>query len=925
MQEGDVLPFEATEVTLENGLRVIVVPTGYPNLVSLQIPVQVGSRNEVEPGKSGFAHFFEHMMFRGTERFPAHEYQRVMTLAGARQNAYTTDDYTNYHATFAREDLETVLAMEADRFMKLAYAEEDFKTEARAILGEYNKSASEPLNKLDEAQREAAYQRHTYRHTTMGFLADIEAMPDQFAYSHEFFRRWYRPEYTTIIVAGDVDPDPTVELVRRHWGAWERGDYRLALPEEPAQTGPVLAHVDWPSETLPWVTVAFHGPAFSATDRDYAALDMLLDLSFGQTSDLYRRLVEVEQKVDQFMVYLPPSADPALATVYARLKDPAHAVDVRDAILGEAARARREAAPARRLADLKGHVRYAFVRRLDDSESIAATLARYVRFERRFGTLNDVFRRYDELTPGDLLEAGKRYLRDERLVQTTLSHEPLPEGIGRVPTLASFDPGAGSADAGEAVIVRSASPLVRLKLQFLVGSAHDPAGKEGLAALAAAMITEAGSQDLRYDEVRQALFPIAGSFDATVDREMTTFTGVTHVETWERWFEVALPQLLRPGFRPEDFARLKDAHHNALVLDLCSNNDEELGKEALQAALFAGTGYGHPSIGTVAGITAITLDDVRGWVAGQFARGNLVVGAAGDVPAELLARLAGQLGGLPEGLATPRPPVKARRPDGLEVTIVQKETRATAISLGHPIDVTRGHPDFAALWLARAWLGEHRASNGRLFQRMREARGLNYGDYAYIEAFPGGMYAMFPPVNVARRAQLFEIWVRPVAPGQAAFALKLALWELARLVRRGLSEQEFEETRTYLAKNVLLATKTQEQQLGYALDSRFHGTGEFVETMREALARLSVDGVNAAVRRHLSAARLAIVAVTKDAEALRTQLLDGSPARIVYDAAKPAELLAEDEEVGRLALGLTSKAVRIVDAAAIFRGAARGE
>ncbi|HET7737287.1 MAG TPA: insulinase family protein, partial [Tepidiformaceae bacterium] len=166
MTDGAILPFMATEVTLANGLRVIVVPTGYPNLVSLQIPVQTGSRNEVEEGKSGFAHFFEHMMFRGTERYPAHEYQRVMTLAGARQNAYTTDDYTNYHVTFAKEDLETVLALEADRFMHLAYSEEDFKTESRAILGEYNKSAADPVNQLEEAQREAAYQRHTYRHTT---------------------------------------------------------------------------------------------------------------------------------------------------------------------------------------------------------------------------------------------------------------------------------------------------------------------------------------------------------------------------------------------------------------------------------------------------------------------------------------------------------------------------------------------------------------------------------------------------------------------------------------------------------------------------------------------------------------------------------------------------------------------------------------
>ena len=105
----DILPFPASEKTLPNGLKVIVVPTGFPNIVSLQIPVQTGSRNEVEAGKSGFAHFFEHMMFRGTKQYPPDVYNAIITKAGARQNAYTSDDLTNYHITFAKEDLEKIL------------------------------------------------------------------------------------------------------------------------------------------------------------------------------------------------------------------------------------------------------------------------------------------------------------------------------------------------------------------------------------------------------------------------------------------------------------------------------------------------------------------------------------------------------------------------------------------------------------------------------------------------------------------------------------------------------------------------------------------------------------------------------------------------------------------------------------------------
>ncbi|MFN8558005.1 MAG: pitrilysin family protein [Dehalococcoidia bacterium] len=437
---GDILPFPVSESTLANGLRLIVVPTGFPNLASLQIPVQTGSRNEVEPGKSGFAHFFEHMMFRGTERYPAAAYQEIVKRAGARQNAYTTDDYTNYHITFAGEDLETVLMLEADRFMHLAYSEADFRTEALAVLGEYNKNSANPLTKLFEAQRDRAYTVHPYRHTTMGFLRDIEDMPNQFDYARTFFDRWYRPEHTALIVAGDVAPDAVAALVERSWGAWRPGSHRVVIPPEPEPRAAVAVHVPWESATLPYVTVAFHGPAFSETERDYAALDLLLDLWFGRTSDLYRRLVEVEQTVDAFAVVAPPRADPSLATIVARAKRPEDVAAVRDAILETAALARRRPVPARRLAEARAHGRYAFVRALDNSESVAATLAQFVRFRRSAETLSALYRLYDSLTPDDLLAVAARYLRDERLVQTTLSHEPPPATLVAPPALPASPP-----------------------------------------------------------------------------------------------------------------------------------------------------------------------------------------------------------------------------------------------------------------------------------------------------------------------------------------------------------------------------------------------------------------------------------------------------------------------------------------------------
>ena len=262
--------------------------------------------------------------------------------------------------------------------------------------------------------------------------------------------------------------------------------------------------------------------------------------------------------------------------------------------------------------------------------------------------------------------------------------------------------------------------------------------------------------------------------------------------------------------------------------------------------------------------------------------------------------------------------VTTREVAGLNVEIVKKETRSVAVSFGHPIEVRRGHPDFIALWLARAWLGEHRASNGRLYNRIREVRGMNYGDYAYIEAFPRGMYQFFPDANLGRQAQVFEVWLRPLRPEQAVFALKLALFELRNLVQDGISEKDFEATREYLAKNVFVMTKTQDQQLGYALDSDWYGTPEFTKYVRDELAKLTAERVNDVVRRHLSWHNLQVVMIAADADGLRDELLSNEPSTIAYDGEKPAELLAEDRTVGAYDLGLTEEQIRVTNVDVVF-------
>jgi len=774
------------------------------------------------------------------------------------------------------------------------------------------------MQKLFEVQREAAFTAHTYRHTTMGFLKDIEDMPNQYEYSKSFFDRWYRPERTTVIIAGDVEPKKAIALVEKYWAGWQKGSYKAPVPAEPAARGAQYRHVPWPTPTLPLVTVAFRAPAFSDTAKDQAALSTLLSLSFGRTSPLYKRLVQDEQKVDQLFEFAPNRVDPSLATIGARVKNPADALYVRDAILRTVARLRDDPVTEQALADAKSAGKYSLVRSLDNTEQIASTLASYVHFNRSYDTLNRYYRLVDSLTQADLQAAARKYLIDDAMVVTTLAHEALPAGVAALPKLAGFAPKAQDARF-DVLVQKSALPQIRFKLLFAAGSAHDPKGKEGLAALTAAMVAASGSRERTIDEVTKALFPLAGSFGEQTDKEMTTFSGAIHKDNWDEFMAIAMPQLLEPGFREEDFRRLKDAQKNALVLDLKDNNEEEFGKERLQANVYAGTPYGHPVLGTVKGIESITLDDVKAFYRNAYTQGALRVGISGDVTDRMTASLKNALASLPAGpgLAATGVP-QGRKLNGLEVEIIEKNTRATAISFGLPLEVTRTHPDFPALWLAKTWLGEHRSSSSHLYQRIREERGMNYGDYAYIESFPRGMFQFFPNPNLGRKAQLFEVWIRPVAPQNAHFALRVALGELGKLIDNGLSQADFEATRDYLMKNVFVMTATQDQKLGYALDVQWYGTPEFTKLMREGLSKLTLADVNTAIRKHLSARNLSVVFITRDAAGLKEKLVSDAFSPMKYDAAKPQALLDEDQAIGSMKLGIGPDAVRITPAAQAF-------
>ena len=418
-----VFPYPMHVSRLSSGLTLVVVPMDSGGLVAYRTAVRTGARDEYERGHTGFAHFFEHMMFRGTERFPAEEYGRIVTEMGADANAYTSSDLTVYQLDIAAEDLERVMEIESDRFMNLSYSEEAFKTEAGAVYGEYRKSKASPSYWLYEKLLRVAFKRHTYAHMTIGFEADIKAMPTMYDYSKSFFSRYYRPENCIIIVVGDVEPSAVKAGVERYYGAWKPGYVAPKIKPEPVQKRERRARVKYPGKTLPRVIVGYKAGAANPDDRAWVASQVLARLAFGQTSDVYRQL-RLEQRVVQRISASPSSGrDPGLWSISATIKRGEDVERVLAEIDKTVARYRETPPAADALAAVASNMKYSFLMGLDTPSAVAGRIARMAAITGLPDAYDRMYAQLEQVTPADVQRAAQAIFDDKRRTVVILEGE----------------------------------------------------------------------------------------------------------------------------------------------------------------------------------------------------------------------------------------------------------------------------------------------------------------------------------------------------------------------------------------------------------------------------------------------------------------------------------------------------------------------
>lgn len=313
LQQTQVLPDGryAGRFTLENGLNIILLPDPKASVFAYQTWFQVGSRDEA-PDRTGMAHLFEHLMFKGTKNYATGTFDREMERRGAQTNAATWVDWTYYTQALAShgDNLQTVINFESDRMQHLILDEKTFRSELEVVKNERRMAVDDSLSgTLSEALMALAFQVHPYRWPTIGSMAHLEAANRQEL--ERFYRAFYAPNNATVVLVGALELEPTlVALAQAYGNVAPQRVLRPTRMAEPVQTQP-REHILRRPLLAPQLVLGFHAPA--QHKPEFAALEMICDtLVAGDTSRLYNRLVTVEQMATEVSGHVLPFADPGL-------------------------------------------------------------------------------------------------------------------------------------------------------------------------------------------------------------------------------------------------------------------------------------------------------------------------------------------------------------------------------------------------------------------------------------------------------------------------------------------------------------------------------------------------------------------------------------------------------------------------------------
>ncbi len=836
---GIAIPY--AKYRLANGLTVILHEDHSDPLVHVDVTYHVGSNRE-EVGRSGFAHFFEHMMFQGSANVADEEHFKLVSNAGGTLNGSTNADRTNYYETLPINQLETALWLEADRmgFLLEAVTQEKFEIQRKTVKNERGQNYdNRPYGLVYETLSKSLYaQDHPYYWPTIGWLKDLDrADVDDLK---RFFLRWYGPNNAALTIGGDIDPMATLEMVNKYFGPIPAGPEVENLPKQPGKLGEDR-HVTLEDNKVHLPAIALIMPTVYANHEDEAPLDIAAKImGQGQASLLYQRLVQTGRAVQASVSH--PCRELACSMMFIVIQNPASGetlaemeVAIRETLDEFANREVSEDD----LQKFKAGYESGRVFGLQSVSGKVSTLAAFETYSGSPGGISDDIQRYLNVEIEDVNRVFRQYIAGKPAVILSVvpAGQPelaaavqdfdapdrdIPESFGDEdsqlplrPVVDSFDrsqqptPGVNPVvelpaiwDTSLANNVRvlavpnTETPTVTVRATFEMGQRDEPAGKAGLTALTTALMGEA-TMDHSAAEFSEELERIGASVSVRSGQYETTVTLNTLTKHLDKAMSLMMERTLRPAFTEEDFERIKSQTIESLMAS--RKTPEGLAGRAISSVLYGSTHpLSYPSSGLPSTVEPITLDDVKAYYSAHFPSHLTGITVSADLPqAEIVSALAG-FAELETAEAYRAPIDDLPEIEGRTLYVVNKEGAAqSSLRTAQPSIKHDATGDYYKAGLANFNLGG--TFNSRINLNLREDKGYTYGARSGFSGGPEfGSFTVSTEVNKeATAASVTEV-----------------VNELESYAAEGMDEAEYDYMRSAIGQRDALQYETPGRKLG---------------------------------------------------------------------------------------------------------------
>jgi zinc protease len=759
----EVPPLGFTKRTLANGLDVYTARDTSTSNVTVQVWYRVGSKDDPE-SRSGFAHLFEHLMFKATKDFPDETFDRLTEDVGGNNNAFTSDDVTAYHETIPANHLQRLIFAEATRLGSLVVNEDVFKSERDVVKEEYRQSVlSSPYGRLFSLFAPATiYQESPYRRSTIGSIENLDAATIDDV--RRFHATYYRPDNAILIVAGNFDEAQLNGWVDQYFGPITNPDRPLPVNDvkEPEPTAPREATFYAPNVPLPAVVIAYPTVAYKDPDRiPLTVLDGIL--STGESSRLYRSLVYDQQVATQIGSSPDSSQQAGNLQFFAILAGEKTPEEGLTALRAEVAKVRDTPVTAAELAEAKNELVADALRSRETVEDRANVLGFALINTNDASVADKEIAAIQAVTAADIQRVARRYLTDQRSItirylnadaehpvtqQTTDVTAPVkiadlaPAGVpltllpeaerAKLPEpTAAVSPTTTPVvetrlDNGMRILVvnKPGLPLVSARLAFDAGSAQDGAGKSGLASMTAGLLTQ-GTTIRSAPEIATQIEQLGASVGAGAGPDFTSVYANAPADVFPQAVALMADLVRNPAFAEEELDRQRTQTLDSLKVALASPG--QVASQAAGRVIYGDAPYGAPGIGTVTTLPTLTRADVVAFHAARYLPSDATLVFSGDITPDAALALAQSTFG--DWRAPTSTAVAAAAPAGVplqpRVVVIDQPGAGQAAVIAALRGVPRTDEAYFPLTLGNTLLGGSFTS--RLNQEIRIKRGLSYG------------------------------------------------------------------------------------------------------------------------------------------------------------------------------------------------------